>query len=399
MKRSRGAGERFGKDEGGRMKDENRSDTVDSSLIPHPSSFITPRHPGILHPSRRLLAGLLILAAFYVMAIFADFFAPYDYRAQSRLEPSAPPARIRFRDSQGNFSLRPFIYARRLADPLARSYVEDDSQAHPLELFTRGYSYKLIGLIETDLHFFGVRGGDKDFFLTSQSAPRVNLLGTDALGRDRLSRLIEAARFSLAVSPLSVLLASALGILLGCTAGYGGRAIDRVIMRAADVMMALPTLIVVLAARAAFPLELPPLRAGSLLVSIFVAVGWAEMARLVRGQVLALKSREFVLAAYGLGLRPSRILFRHILPNMRGPLIVQMTLMIPAFLLAETALSFLGVGLQEPEPSWGNMLASATDLALLQSQPLALLSPALALFFFVLGVRLMSDGLKKVYRS
>jgi len=170
-------------------------------------------------------------------------------------------------------------------------------------------------------------------------------------------------------------------------------------MRAADMMMALPTLIVVLAARAAFPLELPPLRAGILLVSIFVAVGWAEMARLVRGQVLALSHREFVLAAYGLGMRPSRILFRHIIPNMSGPLIVQMTLMIPAFLLAETALSFLGVGLQEPEPSWGNMLTSATNLALLQSQPFALLSPAMAIFLFVLGVRLMSDGLKKAYRS
>ena len=357
------------------------------------------RHVRAAARHKRLLTGLLILTAFYLMAIFGDFFAPYDYRTQSRLEPSAPPARIHFRDSQGNFSLRPFVYARRLADPLTRIYIEDDAQVYPLELFTRGYSYRLIGLVETDLHLFGTRSGDKDFFLTSQSAPRVNLLGTDALGRDRLSRLIEAARFSLAVSPLSVLLASALGILLGCIAGYGGRMIDRVIMRAADVMMALPTLIVILAARAAFPLELPPFRAGFLLVSIFVAVGWAEMARLVRGQVLALKSREFVLAAYSLGLRPSRILFRHILPNMRGPLIVQMTLMIPAFLLAETALSFLGVGLQEPEPGWGNMLTSATDLALLESQPFALLSPALAILFFVLGVRLMSDGLKKVYGS
>ena len=343
--------------------------------------------------NKRFFAGSLILAAFFAMAIFADFFAPYDYRAQSRLEPSAPPSRIHFLDSHGNWRVRPFVYARRLADPLARSYIEDDAQIHPLEFFTRGYSYTLMGLVETDLHFFGVRGGE------AQSAPRVNLLGTDALGRDRLSRLLAAARFSLAVSPLSVLLASALGILLGCIAGYGGRMIDRVIMRAADVMMALPTLIVILAARAAFPLELPPFRAGFLLVSIFVAVGWAEMARLVRGQVLALKSREFVLAAYSLGLRPSRILFRHILPNMRGPLIVQMTLMIPAFLLAETALSFLGVGLQEPEPGWGNMLTSATDLALLESQPFALLSPALAILFFVLGVRLMSDGLKKVYGS
>ncbi len=337
---------------------------------------------------KRLFAGSIILFVFYAAAIFADFLAPYDYRAQSRLEPSAPPARIRFRDSAGDWRIRPFIYARRLTDPLARSYVEDETQIYPLEFFARGYSYKFLGLFETDLHLFA----------TEADGPRINVLGTDALGRDRLSRLIAAARFSLTVSPLSVLMAGALGILLGCLAGYGGRLIDAALMRAADVMMALPTLIIVLAARAAFPLELPPLRAGFLLVSIFVATGWAEMARLTRGQVLAVAGREFVVAAYSLGMRPSRILFRHILPNMRGALVVQMTLMIPTFLLAETALSFLGVGLQEPEPSWGNMLAQATDLQLLRAQPFALLSPALAIFFFVLGVRLVSDGLKKLYR-
>ncbi|MEW6207087.1 MAG: ABC transporter permease [Acidobacteriota bacterium] len=338
---------------------------------------------------KKLLAGSIILAGFYAAAIFADFLAPYDYRQQSRLEPSAPPAHLRFRDSEGNWRIRPFIYARRLSDPLTRSYVEDEARIYPIEFFVRGYFYRFLGLFETDLHLFG----------TEANGPRVNVLGTDALGRDRLSRLVVASRFSLTVSLLSVLLASALGILLGCIAGYGGRLIDGVLMRAADVMMALPTLILVLAARAAFPLELPPMRAGFLLISIFVATGWAEMARLTRGQVLALARREFVLAAYSLGLSPARILCRHILPNMRGPLVVQMTLMIPTFLLAETALSFLGVGLQEPEPSWGNMLAQATDLTLLRAQPLASLSPALAICFFVLGIRLVSDGLKKVYRS
>ncbi len=337
---------------------------------------------------KRLFAGSVILFVFYAAAIFADFLAPYDYRQQSRLEPSAPAARIRFRDSAGDWRIRPFIYARRLSDPLARIYAEDEGRTYTIEFFARGYTYKFLGLVETSLHLFG----------TEADGPRVNVLGTDALGRDRLSRLIIAARFSLVVSPVSALLASALGILLGCTAGYGGRVIDRVLMRAADVMMALPTLIIVLAARAAFPLELPPMRAGLLLVSIFVATGWAEMARLARGQVLALSGREFTLAAHSLGMRPSRVLFRHILPNMAGPLIVQMTLMIPTFLLAEVTLSFLGVGLQEPEPSWGNLLAQASDLQLLQSQPFVMLSPAAAIFFFVLGVRLVSDGLKKVYQ-
>jgi peptide/nickel transport system permease protein len=227
-----------------------------------------------------------------------------------------------------------------------------------------------------------------------RDAPRISLLGTDGLGRDRLSRLLKGARFSLIVGPTGMLLASVLGIVLGCLAGYGGRTLDALLMRAADVMMALPVLVLILAARAAFPLELPPARAALLLIMIFVAVGWAEMARLARGLVMALRGREFVLAAAALGLSKTRILFRHILPNAARPLLVQMTLMLPFFLLTETALSFLGVGLQEPEASWGNMLAEASDITLLRRAPLELLSPALAIFLFVLGARLLGDGLK-----
>ncbi len=337
----------------------------------------------------KLLTGLVIMLSFFFVALLADFIAPYDYRAQSRLEPSAPIVEIHLRDTEGNWHLRPFIYARKIADPLTRSYVEDASKNYPLAFLVRGYSYKFCGLFATNLHLFGLRDAGQT------NPPRVYLLGTDALGRDRFSRLVIAARFSLIVAPLSALLASLLGILLGCLAGYGGQVIDALLMRVADAMMALPTLIVVLAARAAFPLELPPLRAGFLLVSIFVVVGWAEMARLARGETLALRQREFVLAAYSIGLSQPRILLRHILPNMSRPLVVQMTLMLPAFLLSETALSFLGVGLQEPEPSWGNMLAAANDLTLLQAQPFVLLVPAIAIFLFVLGVRLLSDGFRE----
>jgi peptide/nickel transport system permease protein len=241
----------------------------------------------------------------------------------------------------------------------------------------------------TDRHLFGLREE------AGAGAPRVNLLGTDALGRDRWSRLLIASRFSLLVGPLGTLAASALGIILGCIAGYVRiHFVDAALMRVADVMMSLPVLVLILAARAAFPLELPPRRAALLLISIFLLVGWAEMARLARGLVQALSRREFVLAAESIGLTKARILFRHILPNAMRPLIVQVTLMLPAFLLAETALSFLGVGLQEPEASWGNMLSAAADPTLLENHAFVLLAPAFAIFLFVLGVRLLSDGLK-----
>jgi peptide/nickel transport system permease protein len=278
-----------------------------------------------------------------------------------------------------------------MTDPLSRSYAEDRMKSYPLRFLVRGNGYKLFGLFDCNLHLFGVEAAGEG------NPPRVYLLGSDALGRDRFSRLVQASRFSLAVAPLSTLLAGALGILLGCLAGYGGRLLDTLLMRVADAVMALPSLIVVLSARAAVPLELPPMRAGVLLVSIFVFVGWAEIARLARGQTLELRQREYVVAARSLGLTPLGILFRHILPNMAGPLFVQLTLMLPAFLLNETALSFLGVGLQEPEPSWGNMLAAANDLTMLQAQPLVLLAPAFAIFLFVLAVRLISDSRRRPY--
>ncbi|MGI9106613.1 MAG: ABC transporter permease [Pyrinomonadaceae bacterium] len=340
----------------------------------------------------KLSIGLSIILSFYLAAILANFIAPYDASAQSRREPFAPATTLRFRDAQGHWHARPFIYKLRLADPLARTYAEDASARYPLALFTRGDPYKLFGLFQTDRHLFGVatdaaaRG--------SANAQRVYLLGTDELGRDRLSRLLSASRFSLAVGPLGTLFAGLLGVLIGCVSGYAGRRVDALLMRAADAMLALPDLVLILAARAAFPIVLPPTRAGMLLITIFVAIGWAEMARLARGLVLGLREREFVLAAVSLGLTEKRILFRHILPNAARPLIIQLSLMLPAFLLAETALSFLGVGVQDPEASWGNMLTAAGNLTLLRQQPFTLLSPAIAIFLFVLAVRLLSDGVR-----
>ena len=366
----------------------------------------------------RLAAGLAIVASFYLVAVFADFLAPYDYRAQSRDEPSAPASTLRFRDAGGRLTLRPFVYRRRLADPLARAYEEETARAHPLVLFPRGHSYKLFGVLTTDRHLFGVAAADATHdqrqpqptpdrrqpqqtstvqrpHQQTTTPPRVSLLGTDELGRDRFSRLLRAARFSLLVGPVGTLLASLLGVLVGCLSGYAGRRTDAVLMRAADAMMALPALVLILAARAAFPPQMPPRSAAALMISIFVALGWAEMARLTRGLVLSLRSREFVTAAVAVGASPARVLFRHVLPNAARPLVVQASLMLPSFLLAETALSYLGVGVQEPEPSWGLMLARASDLAQLSRHPLLLLSPAVAIFIFVLGVRLTSDGLRE----
>lgn len=340
---------------------------------------------------RVALFGWLVVGLFVVSAVFADFLAPYDHSAQSRFEPSAPATRIHFN------GVTPIIHPRRVEDPLRRTYVEDTSVAFPVGFFVRGYSYKLLGLAETDVHLFGVKNtsGLSPINLPGD-APRINLLGTDQLGRDRFSRLLFAIRFSLIVASIGVLVACLVGILIGGVSGYSGggsvyagQLVDTILMGVTDAMLALPTLILILGVRAAFPLELPTARAALLLLLIFALTGWGEMARLTRGLVRSLRQREFVIAAVALGVSQTRILFRHMLPNILPSLRTRALLLLPTFLLAEVALSYLGVGLQEPEPSLGNMLTAASDLDQLRSQPFSVLSPALAVLLFTLGVRLI----------
>jgi peptide/nickel transport system permease protein len=331
-------------------------------------------------------AGLVILGVLYSLALSAEFIAPYDYREQSRQEPSAPATTIRFVDRNGAFHIRPFIYRSRLTNAREMEYTEDTSREYPVAAFTHVSPYDLLWLVKSDTHLFGVTAAD------GEAAPQLHLLGTDQLGRDRFSRLVMATRFSLFVSPAGTVLACLIGVLFGAVSGYAGRTVDSAMMSIADTVIALPTLILILAARAAFPLELPPWRAATMLISIFALTGWAEMARLARGEVVAVKTREFITAARALGAGESRILSAHVLPNIAGPLLVQATLIFPAFFLAEVALSFLGVGLQEPEPSLGNMLTSASDLTQLANHPVLMLSPAVVIFVFVLATRLLSRG-------
>lgn len=327
-------------------------------------------------------AGIALLACFAFVAIFADALAPYDHTDQSRTLPNAPISTIAFSDEAGNFSFRPRVLAPKMTNALRQRYEADTSRSAKIELFTKGYNYHLFGFVPLDRHFFG----------TTDNDIRLHLLGTDALGRDRLSRLLIAIRFSLIVCTIGAVLASLLGVVLGLVGGYAGKVLDTVIVGVADAVISLPAMIVILAARVAFPLELPPLTAAILLIGLFTFTGWAEMTRLTRGLVKRTRTLDYVTAARISGVSGTRILLRHISPNVARPLLTQATLILPAFLLAEATLSFLGVGLQEPEPSLGNMLAAASDLTQLREHAFVLLSPAIVIALFVLAVRLTNSG-------
>ena len=222
-------------------------------------------------------AFALVITA--VIIIFGDFITPYPYEKQIREQPYAPASTIRFIDPQGIFHLRPFVYQRQLVDRLNFGYEELTDVLYPITVFAQDGS------------------GSIRLFGTSSETVRVNLLGTDALGRDRYSRLVIALRFSLVVCIIGTLLAALIGTVFGMLSGYAGRIGDAVMMGIADSVLALPTLIIILAARAAFPLELPPVRAAILLILIFALTGWAEMARLARALVRRSREQEYVKAA------------------------------------------------------------------------------------------------------
>ncbi|HXB20898.1 MAG TPA: ABC transporter permease [Candidatus Solibacter sp.] len=304
----------------------------------------------------RLPFALWCLAGIHLLVTFAGFVAPYRFDTQERFQSFAPPTRVHFFDFNGTFHLRPFVYAVAGGDENSNEYREDRSAMYPIGFFAAGEEYSLFGIWPCHRHLFGV------------NAPaRIYLLGADGFGRDQLSRLLYGGRVSLFGGFLAAALSVLLGLGLGAIAGfYGGRA-DDVVMRVADIFIVVPWFYLLLAIRAVLPLQIQPEAAFLLVVATIGFVGWARPARLVRGVVLSQRERTFVLAARGFGASNLYLLRRHILPSAWGVALTQMAVLIPQFILAEVILSFLGLGIGEPVPSWGNMLAYAQQYHILIS--------------------------------
>ena len=330
-----------------------------------------------------------ILALFYLLAIFADFFAPYAPEATNAAYKFVPPQSITFIDAEGNFSLRPGVHGlTSVRDPetLRISYEVDTSVWYPIHFFVKGDPYKWLGLVESDIHLFGLSP-------EAQEETVYFPLGSDRLGRDMVSRIFHGARISLSIGLVSVFLSLGLGIVLGGMSGYYGGWIDNVIQRVIEFIRSIPSLPLWMALSAALPPEWgQELRYFGITI-ILSAIGWTGLGRQVRGRFLALRTDDFVLSARLSGAKDKRIILRHMVPSFTSHIIASLTLSIPGIILAETSLSFLGLGLRQPVISWGVLLQEAQNIRTVALAPWLML-PGLAVVITVLAFNFLGDGLR-----
>jgi peptide/nickel transport system permease protein len=330
-----------------------------------------------------LLSAILVLLI-YSVAVFAEVLAPVDPDARNGDYTYAPPQRLHFFGNENGFG--PYVYGYRTErdpDTLALTYEVDPSTQIPVRFFDTGAPYELWGLIPANVHLIGPVDDGQPMYL----------LGANETGQDLLSRLIYGTRVSMSIGLVGVFLSFVLGIVLGGISGYFGGLIDTVIQRVQELLLSIPSIPLWMGLAAALPAYWPPLRLYFGITIILSIIGWVSLARVVRGRFLSLREEDFVMAARLDGSSRMRVILRHMLPSFASHIIAALTLAIPAMILAETALSFLGLGLSAPVESWGVLLQEAQNVRVVATAPW-LLIPGLAVFVAVLALNFTGDGLR-----
>lgn len=320
------------------------------------------------------------LALLYAVAIFAEFIAPYTTNEQDLEHTYHPPTAFYFKEGEL------FVQAYELADPTEARYEAIDGVGYPVRFFSKGYEYRLLGLLKTNYHLFTLQDG----------GGRVYLLGSDSTGRDVFSRLVFGARVSLFIGLVGIAITMILGFLVGGLSGYFGGRFEFLAMRLVEFIMAIPGLYLLLALRSALAPHFSSDQMFFVIVVILAFIGWAGTARVLRGMTLSLRQNQYILAAQSMGQPAIIILFKHILPNLLSYLLVAATLSIPGYVLGEAALSFLGLGIQEPSASWGLMLSQAQDVKVFYLNFWWLLTPGFAIFVTVIAYNVLGDVLRDI---
>ncbi|HEY8456808.1 MAG TPA: ABC transporter permease [Actinopolymorphaceae bacterium] len=333
---------------------------------------------------RLAMVGSTVVLAIYFVVAFAEFLAPTTTGYQQEQYAYAPPQRLHIQHPEAGFGL--YVYgfrSRQNPETYERTFTVDTENRIPVGFFVRGEPYKLWGLIPWDRHLIGPIERGQPFYLW----------GADRAGRDMLSRIIYGSRVSLSIGLVGVAVSFVLGLLFGGLSGYYGGAPDTIIQRIIEFLMAIPTLPLWLSLSAAVPAHWGPLMRYFAITVILSVIGWTGLARVVRGRFLALREEDFILAARFDGCSRTRIIFRHMVPSFSSHMIASLTLAIPGMILGETALSFLGLGLQSPAVSWGVLLQDAQNVRAVETAPW-LMAPGGAIFVTVLAMNFVGDGLR-----